>query len=113
MKNILRISGVILLILSVSLIHHSCKKDKPTPVTDIDGNVYHTVTIGKQEWMTENLNTTRYNDGTSIPLVTDTASWQHLSTPGYCWYDNNEVTYKATYGALYNCYAVNIGKLCP
>jgi len=82
-------------------------------VTDIDGNVYNTVTIGTQVWMKENLKTTKLNDGTAIPNVTDNTSWAALTTPGYCWYNNDASTYKATYGALYNWYAVNTGKLCP
>ncbi|MDP3003129.1 MAG: fibrobacter succinogenes major paralogous domain-containing protein [Bacteroidales bacterium] len=82
-------------------------------VTDIDGNVYNTVTIGTQVWMKENLKTIKYNDGTAIPLVTDGAAWVALSTPGYCWYNNDAATYKATFGALYNWYTVNTGKLCP
>jgi uncharacterized protein (TIGR02145 family) len=82
-------------------------------VTDIDGDVYHTVTIGTQVWMVENLKTTKYNDGTAIPLVTDSSAWAALTTPGYCWYNNNAATYKNTYGALYNWYAVNTGKLAP
>ncbi|MHB9142711.1 MAG: fibrobacter succinogenes major paralogous domain-containing protein, partial [Paludibacter sp.] len=81
-------------------------------VSDYDGNVYHTVTIGTQVWMVENLKTTHYNDGTTIPLVTDTTSWNNLSTPAYCWY-NNSSSYKTTYGALYNWYTVNTGKLAP
>lgn len=81
-------------------------------VTDIDGNVYKTITIGTQTWMAENLKTTKYNDGTDIPNVTDNAAWAALSTPAYCWY-NNDATNKATYGALYNRYAVNIGELAP
>jgi uncharacterized protein (TIGR02145 family) len=82
-------------------------------VSDIDGNVYHTVTIGTQIWMVENLRTTKYNDGTAIPLVTDNAAWAALTTPGYCWYNNDAPTYGTTYGALYNWYAVNTGKLAP
>jgi len=82
-------------------------------VSDIDGNVYHTVTIGTQVWMVENLKTTKYNDGTAIPLVTDGTAWSNLTTPGYCWYNNDAATYKTTYGALYNWYAVHTEKLCP
>jgi uncharacterized protein (TIGR02145 family) len=89
-----------------------------TSVTDVDGNNYNTVTIGTQVWMKENLKTTKYNDNTTIPLVTDNTIWTALTTPGYCWYNNDATGYKATYGALYNWYAVdaasNGGKnICP
>jgi len=84
----------------------------PAVVTDIDGNVYHTVTVGTQTWMVENLKTTKYNDGTSIPYTFDANTWSALSTPGYCYY-NNDAANKITYGALYNWYTVNIGKLAP
>ncbi len=80
---------------------------------DIDGNVYNTVKIGRQTWMAKNLKTTRFNDGTVIPLVNDEASWAALSTAGYCWYNNDSISYKNTYGALYNGYAVITDKLCP
>lgn len=94
---------------------NSCKKDSNSSltVTDIDSNVYHTVTIGTQVWMVENLKTTKYNDGTAIPNVTDSTAWSGLSTPAYCWYNNDSITNKTTYGALYNLYTVNTGKLCP
>ncbi|GEM_PF-853591 len=82
-------------------------------VTDVDGNVYHTVTIGTQTWMVENLKTTKYRDGTSIPNVTDATAWAALATPAYCWYNNDAATNKSTYGALYNWYAVNTAKLAP
>ncbi len=83
------------------------------PITDIDGNVYYAVTIGAQVWMVENLKTTRYNDGTAIPLATDDAAWGNASTtPAYCWYQNN-INYKEPYGALYNAVSVNSGKLAP
>lgn len=81
-------------------------------VTDIDGNIYHTVTIGTQVWMVENLKVTKYNDGTNIPNITDNTTWSSLSSGSYCWY-NNDATYKNTYGALYNWYAVNTNKLAP
>jgi uncharacterized protein (TIGR02145 family) len=81
--------------------------------SDIDGNVYKTIKIGTQTWMAENLKTTKYNDGTDIPLVEDAGGWAALSTPGYCWYNNDATANKATYGALYNWYTVNTGKLCP
>lgn len=90
------------------------KEDKPPdPVTDTEGNTYKTVKIGTQIWMAENLKTTRFNDGTAIPLITDTTAWANLSTPGYCWYSNDETSYKNLYGALYNGYAVSDSNLCP
>jgi uncharacterized protein (TIGR02145 family) len=81
--------------------------------TDIDGNVYRTVTIGDQVWTVENLRTTRYNDGTPIPHVTDNSAWASLLTPAYCWSNNDEESFKNPFGALYNWHAVNSGKLCP
>lgn len=82
-------------------------------VTDIDGNIYNTVIIGNQVWMKENLKVTHFNSGVHIPNVTDNTEWSNLTTAGYCWSKNDEVSYKNTYGALYNWYAVNTGSLCP
>ena len=84
-------------------------------VTDIDGNIYNTVKIGNQIWMAENLKTTKFNDGTPIPQVTDSTAWSNLTTPGYCWNNNDESGYKNVYGALYNEYVTGtIGKnVCP
>ena len=81
-------------------------------LADTEGNLYNTLTIGTQVWMTENLRATKLNDNTSIPNITDDALWIGSSVSAYCWY-NNDVTYKPTYGALYNWFAVNTGKLCP
>jgi uncharacterized protein (TIGR02145 family) len=82
-------------------------------VSDIDGNEYKTIQIGSQEWMAENLKTTKYIDGKSIPNVTDFQEWSNLTTDAYCWYKNDSTAYKASYGALYNWFTVNTGKLCP
>jgi uncharacterized protein (TIGR02145 family) len=78
-------------------------------VTDIDGNVYKTVKIGDQWWMAENLKVTHYQNGDEIPHVTNDSIWQSFwqsRGPGaYCEYENDE-NYVATYGRLYNWYAV-------
>jgi uncharacterized protein (TIGR02145 family) len=63
--------------------------------------------------MQESLATARFNDDTPIPLVIEDFIWRNLSTPGYCWYNNDATTYKSTYGALYNSYTVHTGILCP
>lgn len=81
-------------------------------VTDADGNEYNSVTIGEQTWMASNLKVTHYNDGTQIPLITDSTAWSKLITPGYCWYNNDAAGYK-NIGPLYNWYTVNTSRLCP
>ncbi|MBP7152303.1 MAG: fibrobacter succinogenes major paralogous domain-containing protein [Paludibacteraceae bacterium] len=83
-----------------------------TTVTDIDGNVYQAVAIGSQVWMAENLRTTRYSDGSPIPLVTDNAEWSGYYTSGYCWYNNDQTTYGNTYGALYKWASIELNP-CP
>ena len=94
----------------------SVKSTKPKvkqDIVDVDGNIYNTVKIGKQIWMTENLRVTKYNDGTDIPLVTGNPEWMALNSSGYCWFNNDYNTYGSTYGALYNWWVVGTGKLCP
>jgi uncharacterized protein (TIGR02145 family) len=104
----------------VFMFSNGCKKEDDSPltvtdsVTDNDGNMYKTVKIGTQVWMAENLRTTHYNDGSAIPLkVISDVEWKNLTTPGYCWYNNDSATYSKQYGALYNWYVVETGKLCP
>lgn len=75
-------------------------------VSDFDGNLYHTVTIGTQTWLKENFKGTHFSNGDSIPNVTDQTAWNNLTTPGYCYY-NNDQTYAKVYGSLYNFYAFN------
>ncbi len=86
-------------------------------VADSDGNEYNTVLIGNQCWMKDNLKTTKYRDGSNIPNETNNAAWVNLTSGAYCWY-NNSISFKDSYGALYNWYATssatNGGKnLCP
>ena len=75
-------------------------------VTDFEGNVYHTITIGSQVWMVENLKTKKYSNGDPIPNVVGSTAWTNLKSGAYCDYDNN-ASNSAVYGRLYNWYAVN------
>jgi uncharacterized protein (TIGR02145 family) len=87
-------------------------------VADIDGNVYRTVGIGGQEWMAENLRTTRFVDGRTIEHLLTVEQWTDSTVVdstigGWAHYGNN-ASNDATYGKLYNWYAVDDpGGLCP
>lgn len=123
MKNL--VVHPFLIVLLLLIFTNSCKKDivydsntiintdgKTGKVKDIEGNVYKIVKIGNQWWMGENLKTTKYRDGTSIPNVTDN-TWSSLTTSAYCDYDNTPSN-SDIYGRLYNWYAVtNAQNICP
>ena len=82
-------------------------------ITDVDGNVYTSVKIGNQEWMTENLRTTKYSDGTAIPNVTGDTEWGNLITGAWSHYDNDNQN-DSTYGKLYNWHAASdLRNVCP
>lgn len=109
-KNLIYSFGILSFLL---IVFYSCEKENQVlTVTDIDGNIYTTVTIGTQIWMVENLNTTRYRDGSDILNVTDNTEWSELTIGAYCNYDN-DLNNANIYGALYNWYTVNTGNLCP
>ncbi len=82
-------------------------------VSDIEGNNYKTIPIGPLVWMAQNLKTTKFSDGSGIPLVKENFNWSNILTPGYCWFNNNDSMYADIYGAYYNWFAVSTGKLCP
>lgn len=90
----------------------SCEKEKSGLPIDGDGNAYDTIVIGNRTWLRQNLKTTKYNNGVSIPLVTNDPEWTAKTSAAFCWY-NNDTKYKDEYGALYNWYAVNAKTLCP
>jgi len=99
-KNLLQQTGKI-------YIKNNMKGDKM--ITDIDGNKYHTVKIGSQEWMRENLNVGRFRNGDPISEVKEYSEWQKCREkrkPAWCYYNNNPANGKI-YGKLYNWYAVN------
>ena len=81
-------------------------------VTDIDGNVYNTVTIGTQVWMKENLKVTKYRNGDAIGTTTSDISSE--TSPKYQWAYNGDEGNVATYGRLYTWYAATDSRgLCP
>ncbi len=83
-------------------------------ITDYDGNIYNTTTIGTQIWMTENLHVLHYNDGSPIPLVTGTSAWAALTTGARCYYNNDSLSNAAAFGCLYNWAAVVDPRgICP
>jgi len=81
-------------------------------VTDIDGNTYPTVQIGNQCWMAGNLRTSTYNDGSAIPNVTGDTAWTQLNSGAWCSHQNDS-SYDATYGKLYNWFAAANPTICP
>jgi uncharacterized protein (TIGR02145 family) len=85
----------------------------PSTVTDIDGNVYNVVQIGNQCWMKENMKTTKYRNGDSIPTNLSNSSWSATTSGAYAIY-NSAVVNDSIYGKLYNWYAVaDPAGLCP
>lgn len=119
MKKLLKKKILIYLLLVIgftSILSSGCSKDGDTEqvstLQDVEGNTYHTITIGTQVWMVENLKTTKYNDSTPIPNLTEDSGWATDVKGAYCNYENNE-SYVSNYGRLYNGTAVNTGKLAP
>jgi uncharacterized protein (TIGR02145 family) len=97
---------VLLAILSVVMLSAFGFIKSEAQVTDKDGNVYKTVTIGTQEWTSENLNVEHYRNGDLIPQVQNKNEWSNLTTGAWCYYNNDSANGK-TYGKLYNWFAVN------
>ncbi len=89
------------------LLQIACSKDEfPSgTVVDIEGNRYSTVIIGEQEWMAENLRTSKYRNGISIEKVTSDEIWATYTKGAYCIY-NNETNVKSENGLLYNYHAI-------
>ena len=99
---------------------YSCKKDfdlstiQTGTVTDFDGNVYPTVILGKQEWMAENLKTSKFSNGVEIKYLEDKTLWNEALIPANCFYDSDSVTNNVKYGRLYNWNAISNEKnVCP
>jgi hypothetical protein len=74
-------------------------------ITDKEGNVYSTTIIGDQTWMAENLRSTIFNDGTQIPVMSE-SQWANSTAPG--------IVNKSAEGVFYNFYTLISEKnVCP
>ncbi len=103
----------VLLFISLSFLFFPFFSNAQSNVTDIDGNVYPTVVIGDQEWITENLRTTRYRNGDSLLASPTGGLWENHTQGAWLLYDNDPVN-EMLYGRLYNWYAVEDSRgLCP
>lgn len=90
------------------LFSNSMIAQTPTTVKDVDGFEYKVVKLGTQTWMAQNLNVSRFRNGDPIPEATTTDEWikaDKNKTPAWCYYDNDPA-HGASYGKLYNWYAV-------
>ncbi|MBO4655729.1 MAG: fibrobacter succinogenes major paralogous domain-containing protein [Bacteroidales bacterium] len=113
------------IVVSVAMLMTACKKDEvnnrsvtpnqvypstavvlPQAVTDIDGNSYDAVQIGNQVWMAENLRTTKYADGTTIPMGQYSYGRPYRYAPGPNQSNEDNMANVARYGYLYNYLAV-------
>lgn len=81
------------------------------PVYDADSNPYLAATIGAQTWLTENLNTTRFSDNTSIQNFATSSSWTSSNGAAY---SQNLAANEGIAANLYSWYVVNgPKKACP
>jgi uncharacterized protein (TIGR02145 family) len=79
-------------------------------VTDVDGNFYHSIILGTQEWMAENLKVSHYRNGDSIAHIPDYNQWSSATVGAWCCY-NNDPAYDSVYGKLYNYHAVKDSRI--
>ena len=117
MKNIFFLTLIISTLISCNKEENQVTIEPELTVTDADGNVYQTIKVGNQIWMRENLKTTTYTDGTPIN--------KYNASPGQDWWNgNNPIAYYQwaltppgfaddDFGAMYNYWAIESGKLAP
>ena len=114
-----------LLLISPLFMAFQCEDDiglLDDQLIDANGNVYSTIQIGDQIWMAQNLRTTSFNDGTPIPEYSFGMDWHNGNAPVayFQWANTDDLNdildFELSidyYGAMYNHYAIESGKLAP
>jgi len=82
-------------------------------ITDVEGNIYKTVYVGTQHWMAENLKSSLYQNGSTIPQVRLNFNWANKTLPAWCYLSDNMAN-NTKFGKLYNYFAItNSSQVCP
>jgi uncharacterized protein (TIGR02145 family) len=101
--------GVCFLMMLLGVSFTSFSQKSGSGVEDIDGNLYKTVIIGRQEWMADNLKVTKYRNGQPIPFISDSTVWSQWTAGAYMFYKHD-----VKHGMLYNWMVINdVRKVCP
>jgi uncharacterized protein (TIGR02145 family) len=81
-------------------------ENQENSIRNLDSSIE--VAIGKQVWMTQNLNVVKFRNGDPIPEAKTAAEWETAGNngqPAWCFYENKPAN-GVKYGKLYNWYAV-------
>jgi uncharacterized protein (TIGR02145 family) len=108
-KLLLTISILSFVLIAELILFSGCRKndnESSSLVYDICGNAYHVVTIGTQDWLKENLKTTKYQTGDPIEDYSDSIKWAGSRIGAYSFF-NNDPNNSDLYGVLYNWFAVH------
>lgn len=122
MKNqtkIIRLIAISLLALTSCINNSTDTKEQSLEVDNSEANTTSSssntstyikeVTIGKQVWMSENLNVSKFRNGDPIPEAKTEGEWRafnQANEPAWCYYQNDPKNGER-YGKLYNWYAIN------
>lgn len=105
-----KVSLILSAVLITTMVVTSCGgvESKEVAASNVEA-ITNEVSIGKQVWMTENLNVDKFRNGDSILEAKTDEEWRKAGEngqPAWCYYNNNPDN-GDRYGKLYNWYAVN------
>jgi uncharacterized protein (TIGR02145 family) len=105
-KDNFALSLILITAMFVSSCGGAVSNEPPSPKV---ASTFNEVTIGKQVWMTQNLNVDKFRNGDPIPEAKTQGEWEAYGDAGeaaWCYYDLDPKNGKK-YGKLYNWFAVS------